>query len=82
MGIGATISNTIAASGPTTFCEGGTVDLISPNFETYQWLFNGSPANGESSNTFTASSAGVYSVLVTDENTQFTSCASISLTHL
>jgi hypothetical protein len=30
VGIGATISNTISASGPTTFCEGGTVDLLSP----------------------------------------------------
>ncbi|MFN5629597.1 MAG: hypothetical protein ACK48W_09965, partial [Bacteroidota bacterium] len=67
VGIGATISNTISASGPTTFCEGGTVDLMSHNFETYQWLFNGNPLNEEVNNTFTASSAGVYSVLVTDE---------------
>lgn len=56
----------ITASGPTTFCEGGSVDLTASLADEYLW------STGETSQTITVSTAGTYTVMISDVNT----CAS------
>ncbi len=54
---------TITASGPTTFCDGGSVTLDAGTWDNYSW----SP-NGEISEAITASSTGTYCVVITDSD--------------
>lgn len=49
---------TITASGPTTFCSGGSVGLSTGNYSSYLW------STGATTQSITASSSGVYSVTV------------------
>lgn len=58
---------TITASGATTFCAGGSVvlDIPSQAGMTYQWK-RGSTNVGTSTNTYTATISGVYTVVVTN----------------
>ncbi|WP_191906933.1 T9SS type A sorting domain-containing protein [Adhaeribacter soli] len=59
---------TVTASGPTTFCTGGTVTLTAVTTipgATYQWFENGVAIAGATSATYTASTAGSYTVAVT-----------------
>ncbi|MCB2409817.1 beta strand repeat-containing protein [Hymenobacter lucidus] len=58
---------TLTASGPTTFCQGGSVVLTaqSGTGNTYQFLLNGSAITGATSATYTATTGGSYSVVVT-----------------
>jgi gliding motility-associated-like protein len=60
-------SFSISAGGPTTFCSGGSVTLSTGNSAgyTYKWLKDGADASGATSS-FTANTAGVYSLEVTD----------------
>lgn len=56
------------AAGPTTFCQGGSVQL---NANTgvgfvYQWLLNNNPIAGAASSSFTASATGNYRVRITN----------------
>lgn len=63
------LSPTLNANGPTSICNGATVTLETQSGVdyTYQW-FNGIVAiPGNDLNTFTATAAGSYSVLVTDQ---------------
>ncbi|HLP49286.1 MAG TPA: PKD domain-containing protein [Chitinophagales bacterium] len=56
---------TIAASGATTFCTGGSVDVAvnSPsNFASFNW------SNNATTNTITVTATGTYSVTTTDNN--------------
>ena len=53
---------TITAEGPTTFCEGDTVTLTSSAGNSYLW------SSGETSPSITVSTAGSYTVKVTNEN--------------
>ncbi|MBB6612206.1 T9SS type A sorting domain-containing protein [Pontibacter sp. Tf4] len=64
-------SATITAGSPTTFCQGGSVVLSAPQGNySYQW-FNGTTAIGGATNQqYTASTAGSYTVRVTDNITQ------------
>jgi hypothetical protein len=56
-------STTITASGPLAFCSGGSVTLdAGAGFSSYLWSDN------STSQTLTTSSAGTYSVTVTDAN--------------
>ena len=73
--IGTTPSTTISASGPTTFCSGGSVTLTAPTGTgfTYQWRNNGTNITGATSNTYTASAAGAYSVVVNNAGCSATS---------
>lgn len=50
----------ITPSGPTSFCEGGSVDLIADAAAEYNWN------TGENIQTITADTAGTYSLVVTD----------------
>lgn len=53
----------ITVSGPTTFCEGGSVTLTAPSgFNAYLW------SNGATTQSITVSTAGVYTVTVSDGN--------------
>ncbi len=53
----------ITASGPTTFCQGGSVMLTAPNgYNSYVW------SNGATTKNITVSSAGFYAVTVTNAN--------------
>ncbi|GIV55552.1 MAG: hypothetical protein KatS3mg040_0320 [Candidatus Kapaibacterium sp.] len=53
----------IQASGPTEFCEGGSVTLdAGAGFASYQW------SNGATTRTITVTQQGTYTVTVTDQN--------------
>jgi hypothetical protein len=53
---------TIYANGPTTFCQGDSVNLSTGTFVSYSW------SNGSTSNNITVSNSGTYAVTVTDNN--------------
>jgi VCBS repeat protein/type IX secretion system substrate protein/PKD domain-containing protein len=59
----------IVANGETTFCNGSSVDLSTDLVEgiSYQWLYNNAVV-GANSNTYSASLAGTYSLVVTNTN--------------
>lgn len=52
----------ITPSGPTTFCDGGTVSLNAGAFTTYLW------SNGASIQTIIADTSGTFTVTVTNAN--------------
>jgi photosystem II stability/assembly factor-like uncharacterized protein len=59
----------ISASGPTSFCTGGNVVLnttVTGTDITYQWKKNGLNISGATSNIYTASKAGSYTVVVSN----------------
>ena len=61
----------VAAAGPTTFCQGGSVVLnASPaSGHTYQWTNAGVPIAGATLSTYTAATSGSYAVQVTSSST-------------
>ncbi|HUR79633.1 MAG TPA: IPT/TIG domain-containing protein [Thermoanaerobaculia bacterium] len=56
---------TINASGPTTFCQGGSVTLTSSSATGNQWYLNGNPIGGQTAQQYVASASGNYTVVVT-----------------
>ncbi len=58
----------ITAGGATTFCTGGSVLLSTATGGgfTYQWRIGGTDITGETNSSYTATSAGNYSVRVTN----------------
>lgn len=61
-----TPSANISASGPVTFCYGGSVTINAPTGGVaYQWLQNGVPLAGATSSTYTANFPGYYNVKIT-----------------
>lgn len=58
---------TVSASGPTTFCVGGSVLLSTPSVSgsTYQWLTGGMGITGATNNTYVANASGSIQVRVT-----------------
>jgi hypothetical protein len=50
----------ITASGPTTFCQGGSVNLTSTSASSYLW------SNGATTQTINVTSSGSYSVIITN----------------
>lgn len=62
------LTPTLSANGPTSICGGSSVDLITQSGSdyTYQW-YNGITSIPNSGNVLTVTSAGTYSVLVTDQ---------------
>jgi hypothetical protein len=58
----------VTASGNTTFCQGNNVVLSTPvnTNVNYQWYNNGNPINGATANTYTANTAGSYTLQFTN----------------
>jgi hypothetical protein len=56
---------TITPGGPTTFCAGGSVTLTSSAASGNQWYLNGNPIGGATNQSFIATLAGDYTVVVT-----------------
>lgn len=53
----------ISASGPTSFCSGGSVDLSTePGGSNYQWFLDAGSIAGANSNSYTATASGDYHV--------------------
>jgi hypothetical protein len=50
------------ANGPTTFCQNGSVQLITGSYVLYNW------SNGAVSNPIVVNTQGIYNVIVTDAN--------------
>ena len=65
---------TISAGGATTFCAGGNVVLTSSTGNSYQWYLNAVAISGATGSTYTATTAGAYTVTVTNAN----GCSSIA----
>lgn len=66
----------IWASGPISFCPGGSVDLHTVNGQglTYQWYFNGDPIINAHDSIYAASTTGSFNVqVILDQN-----CTSVS----
>ncbi len=71
---------TISAGGPTTFCTGGSVTLTSSSATGNQWSLNGSPIGGATAQTYVASAAGNYTVIVTTSGCPSAASAATSVT--
>jgi hypothetical protein len=56
---------TITPAGPTILCNSGSVMLTSSSASGNQWYLNGNPIGGATSQTYSATAAGNYTVLVT-----------------
>jgi len=59
---------TVTASGPTVFCNGGSVILTAAadsGYTVYQWYNNGTIINGATGKTFTVNNSGSYTVVAT-----------------
>ena len=70
---------TITAGSATDFCTGGSVLLTANGTGTYQWYNNG-VALGVTSQTYTASVSGNYTVLVTNSNGCSVASAPVTVT--
>ena len=72
----------IANIGATTFCQGGSVTLISPLNSTYSYSWNnGATAiTGASNNTYVSSASGSYTLTITDANGCTATSAAIPVT--
>jgi len=57
--------STVSASGPTTFCQGGNVLLTANAGTSYVWRKDGSPISGATSQTYSVTTSGSYTVIVT-----------------
>jgi endo-1,4-beta-D-glucanase Y len=73
--VSASPAASITASGSTTFCSGGSVVLNAStgNGYSYQWKNNGTAIAGATSASFTATTSGNYTVVVTASSCSATS---------
>ncbi len=71
---------TINAGGPTTFCAGGSVLLTSSSASGNQWYLNGNPIGGETNQTYNATAAGNYTVVVTTDGCTSAASATTAVT--
>jgi hypothetical protein len=65
-------TTSILPSGPTSLCQGNSVQLnatVTPGYTyTFNWKLNGNTISGASSNIYTANQFGNYTVTITDIN--------------
>ena len=63
-----TLNAMIVANGPTTFCEGDSVELdgTTAGATIYEWWMNGSTINGANNPTYMAHESGNYQVIAGD----------------
>ncbi|MBE2288256.1 MAG: T9SS type A sorting domain-containing protein, partial [Chitinophagaceae bacterium] len=59
---------TLAVSGPLSFCSGGSVTMLVPGVTgvSYQWFNGSTPIASATNNTYTATTTGNYSCVVTN----------------
>jgi hypothetical protein len=66
------VNASITAGGATTFCSGQNVVLSVPAGNTYQWYRDGNILSGSTSSTYTASSSGSYTAVVSSAGCSIT----------
>ena len=72
---------TIGAGGaPTTFCSGGSVVLTSSSSTGNQWYKDGTAITGETNQTYTATAAGTYTIIVTASGCSSAASAGTTIT--
>lgn len=71
---------TITPDGPTTFCAGGSVTLMSSSVSGNQWFLNGNPIGGATNQTYIATAAGDYTDVVTANGCVSASSAATTVT--
>jgi hypothetical protein len=64
-----------SASGPTSFCQGGSVILNANSGTSYVWRKDGNPISGATAQSYTANSSGSYTVTITNGTCTSTSAA-------
>jgi len=72
---------TVNLSGPTTFCQGSSVDLsvTSASGYTYQWENNSAAISGATLNKLTANTSGVYALKITNTDNCFIKSENITV---
>jgi hypothetical protein len=73
---------TVSADGPTTFCDNDdvTFSVTSGSGLSYRWRRNGSNIGGATNSTYTATTSGTYSVVVSNTGCGFSSATSSNIT--
>jgi choice-of-anchor A domain-containing protein len=83
-----TVSVTVIANavpliqGNASFCKGGNSVLTSGSASSYQWYLNGTAISGATLQSYTATVAGTYSVIVTNSNGCSATSASYIVTQI
>jgi len=75
---------TVNISGPTTFCQGSSVELSvtdNPAY-TYQWENNSAAITGAVTNSYTAQNSGVYALKITNSSGCFIKTENVTVTVL
>jgi hypothetical protein len=77
---GATLAVTLSPSGSASFCSGNSLQLSATNNPsyTYQWSNNGTPIGGAVQSSYTATSSGNYSVLVSSGSCSATKSVTVT----
>lgn len=71
---------TITPAGPTTFCQGASVNLSSSSASGNQWYRNGTPLAGQTGQIHVATLAGNYTVVVTTNGCSSAASAPVTIT--
>jgi hypothetical protein len=75
-------TSNISSSGSSTFCQGGSVTLLANTGTglSYQWKKDGVIINGATSNSYSATTSGSYTVLVTNTSGCSSTSNSVNVT--